>query len=58
MAEWQLGRAKEARDAYNGSVQRMLENNPNDQQQRRFRAEAAELLGIDVAEPTSATTDH
>jgi tetratricopeptide (TPR) repeat protein len=58
MAEWQLGRAKEARDAYDGSVQRMLENSPNDQEQHRFCAEAAELLGIDVTEPTNVTTDR
>jgi hypothetical protein len=36
----------------------MLENSPNDQEQHRFCAEAAELLGIDVTEPTNVTTDR
>jgi Flp pilus assembly protein TadD len=49
MAHWQLGKKEQARKWYGQGVQWMEKNQPNEawnQELRRFRAEAAELLGI------------
>ncbi|MEQ1826989.1 MAG: tetratricopeptide repeat protein [Pirellula sp.] len=46
MAYWQLDEKSEARTWYDQSVDWMDKNKPNDDELRRFRAEAAELLGV------------
>jgi tetratricopeptide (TPR) repeat protein len=46
MAQWQLDKKKEAVGLYNEGVKWMQTNRPKDLELRRFRAEAAELLGI------------
>jgi tetratricopeptide (TPR) repeat protein len=46
MAHWQLGEKDEARTWYDKAVEWMDENKPDDEELIRFRAEAAELLGI------------
>ncbi len=46
MAEWKLGRAEEAHRWYEKSVKWMEENQPNNEVLKRFRTEAAELLGL------------
>jgi superkiller protein 3 len=51
MADWQLGHKEEAQDWYRKAVDWMDKNAPTDDQLIRFRAEAAELLGI--VEPQS-----
>jgi tetratricopeptide (TPR) repeat protein len=47
MAHWQLGRKEEARKWYDKAVAWMDKNQPQNDELRRFRAEAAKLLGID-----------
>jgi tetratricopeptide (TPR) repeat protein len=47
MAHWQLGHKEEARKWYDQAVAWMDKNQPTNQELRRFRAEAAELLGIE-----------
>ena len=51
MAHWQLGDEEQARQWYDQGVAWMRENNPNAAELRRFRAEAAGLLGLDSAPP-------
>jgi tetratricopeptide (TPR) repeat protein len=46
MAHWQLGGQSEARKWYDQAVQWMEKNRPKDDELRRFRAEAEELLQI------------
>jgi non-specific serine/threonine protein kinase/serine/threonine-protein kinase len=46
MAHWQLGDKEEARKCYRRAVEWMQKNKPNDEALRRFRAEAATLLGM------------
>jgi tetratricopeptide (TPR) repeat protein len=46
MAQWKLGERAEARKRYDQAVQWMHRNQPNNEELARFRAEAAELLGI------------
>jgi hypothetical protein len=46
MAHWQLGHKEEARKWFDKAVERMEKNRPSDEELRRFRAEAAELLGV------------
>jgi hypothetical protein len=46
MAHWQLGGKSEARKWYDQGVQWMEKHKPHDDELRRFRAEAAQLLGI------------
>jgi tetratricopeptide (TPR) repeat protein len=46
MASWQLGKAEEARQWYDRAVRWMEKYQPRDEELRRFRAEAAKLLGI------------
>ena len=49
MSHWQLGDSEQARKYYAQAVEWMDKNKPKDDELRRFRAEAAELLGIDRA---------
>jgi tetratricopeptide (TPR) repeat protein len=44
MARWQLGNKDEARKWYRKAVEWMEKNNSKDEELRRFRAEAAQLL--------------
>src|SRR5262249_37319774 len=46
MADWQLGEKKEALAWYDKAVQWMDKHKPKDEELRRFRAEATDLLGI------------
>jgi tetratricopeptide (TPR) repeat protein len=46
MARWQLGEMDRAREWYGRAVQWMDKNQPNDEELRRFRAEARDLLGL------------
>ena len=48
MAHWQLGDKEQARKWYDQAVQWMEKNRPQDEELRRFRAEAAALLGLPV----------
>jgi serine/threonine protein kinase len=47
MAHWRLGDKNEARKWYDEAVQWTEKNRPRDEELRLFRAEAAELLGIE-----------
>jgi serine/threonine protein kinase/tetratricopeptide (TPR) repeat protein len=47
MAHWHLGGKNEARKWYDKAVARMEKHKQNNDELRRFRAEAAELLGIE-----------
>jgi tetratricopeptide (TPR) repeat protein len=47
MAHWQLGNKDEARKWYDKAVQWTDKNQPNNEELRRFRAEAAELMGVE-----------
>jgi hypothetical protein len=46
MAHWQLGETEQARTWYDRAVQWMDKHQPQDEELRRFRTEAAELLGV------------
>ena len=46
MAHWQVGNKEQARQWYGRAVELADKNRPADAQLRRFRAEAAELLGL------------
>jgi Tfp pilus assembly protein PilF len=46
MAHWRLGEKDKAREWYDRAVQWMDKNQPTNEELRRFRAEAAELLGL------------
>jgi tetratricopeptide (TPR) repeat protein len=46
MSQWQLGEEEEARNSYDQAVRWMEKNQPRNEELRRFRAEANELLGI------------
>src|SRR5882757_1697929 len=46
MAHWQLGDKEEARKWYDRAAAWMDKNQPKNEELRRFRAEAAELLGV------------
>jgi tetratricopeptide (TPR) repeat protein len=46
MVHWQLNHKDQAQKAYERAVGWMAKHAPQDEQQRRFRTEAAELLGI------------
>jgi serine/threonine protein kinase/Flp pilus assembly protein TadD len=46
MAHWQLGEKQDARHWYDKAVQWMDKNQPNNEELRRFRAEAEELLKV------------
>jgi tetratricopeptide (TPR) repeat protein/serine/threonine protein kinase len=47
MAQWQLGNKDEARKWYDQAVEWMEKNKPEDEELRRFRAEAESLLRIE-----------
>jgi hypothetical protein len=49
MAHWQLGNKAEARTWHDKAVAWMEKNAPKDEKLIRFRAEAAELLGLKEA---------
>jgi serine/threonine protein kinase/Flp pilus assembly protein TadD len=51
MAHWQRGEREIAREWYGRALAWVDTNKPRDEELRRFRAEAAELLGIGKAEP-------
>jgi hypothetical protein len=51
MAHWQLGQKEEARNWFDKAVEWMDMNHSKNEELRRFRTEAAELLGI--SEPQS-----
>jgi hypothetical protein len=46
MTRWQRGAKKDAREFYDKTVQWMDKNKPRDLELRRFRAEAAQMLGV------------
>jgi superkiller protein 3 len=46
MSHWQLGEKDKAREWYDRAVQWVDKNAPTDEELRRFRAEASELLGV------------
>jgi hypothetical protein len=46
MAHWQLGEKDKAREWFAKAVQWMEKGNPENAERKRFRAEAAELLGV------------
>ncbi len=46
MTHWRMGNKEEARKRYDQAVQWMDKNQPTDEELRRFRAEAAELLAV------------
>jgi serine/threonine protein kinase/Flp pilus assembly protein TadD len=46
MAYWQLGDKQQARSSYDRAMRWMDENQPRDEKLRRWRAEAAALLGV------------
>ena len=52
MAHWQMGEKEQAGKWYDQAVQWMEKNKPQDEELRRFRTEAAELLQL--AEPSKA----
>jgi tetratricopeptide (TPR) repeat protein len=59
MAEWQLGNKDAARDWYKKAVEWMEKNGAANEELVRFRAEAAEFLGVNEekeSEPSSAPT--
>jgi tetratricopeptide (TPR) repeat protein len=57
MAHWQLGEKEEARKWYKMSVEWMEKYESDNDELRRFRAEAAELLGISDPHSTTPTSD-
>jgi tetratricopeptide (TPR) repeat protein len=60
MAHWQLGEKEQARQWYDRAVAWMAKNRPQDEELKRFRAEATNLLGIKdepEAEPIPAPQD-
>src|SRR5262249_29472502 len=46
MAHWQLGEKEKARNWFGQAVQWMDKNQPKNEELRRFRTEAAEVLGL------------
>jgi tetratricopeptide (TPR) repeat protein len=47
MAHWRLGKKDEARKRYDLAVQWMDKNQPKNEELRRFRVEAAQLIGVE-----------
>ena len=47
MAHWKLGEKEKARELYDQAAQWMDKNQPKNEEFRRFRAEAEELMGIE-----------
>jgi tetratricopeptide (TPR) repeat protein len=56
MAHWQLGDEEQARKWYDQAVAWMDKHQPDDEELRRFRAEAAALLGIRADPPPPTAT--
>ena len=56
MAHWQRGKKDEARRWYETAVNRMDKSAPKSETLTRFRAEAAELLGVDPKTPPAPST--
>ena len=50
MSHRQLGNRDEARKWYDQGVEWMEKNSPNNEELRGFRAEATELLGIEIGD--------
>jgi hypothetical protein len=50
MAHWQLGEKDAARESYDRAIQWMEKNAPDNKELIRFRAEAAELLGMNESQ--------
>jgi Flp pilus assembly protein TadD len=48
MSHWQLGEREQAHKDYEQAVQWMQKKQPNNEELRRFRAEAAELLSVNA----------
>ena len=46
MAHWRLGAKDKAREWYDRAVRWMDDNQPKDEELRRFRAEAEDVLGL------------
>jgi tetratricopeptide (TPR) repeat protein len=57
MARWQLGEKELARKSFERAVQWMDKNAPQNEELRRFRAEAEELLGVKRQEPKNKKKD-
>jgi len=55
MAHWQLGDKNQAATWYGKAVNRIDKNQPNDEELRRLRAEASELLGVAGPTPSAGT---
>jgi serine/threonine protein kinase len=55
MAHWQLGQKEEARKWYHKAAEWMDKNHSKNEELRRFRSEAAELLGIAEPQPQQST---
>jgi tetratricopeptide (TPR) repeat protein len=53
MAHWQLGDKEQAHKSYDQAVRWMEKHRPKDKELRRFRAEAAALLGVKESLPTA-----
>jgi tetratricopeptide (TPR) repeat protein len=47
MAHWKLGHKDQAREYYDRAVQWTEKNRADDDEHRRFRAQAADVLGIE-----------
>ena len=60
MVHWRLGDKQQARKWYDRTVQWMEKNWPTDEELRRFRSEAAELLGLPESpkEPEVSKTEE
>jgi hypothetical protein len=51
MAHWQLGHKEDARNWYDNAAAWMDKNQPNSAELDRFRAEAADMLGVNGPAP-------
>jgi tetratricopeptide (TPR) repeat protein len=58
MVQWQLGQEEKARTSYENAVQLTKKLDTYDQDLERFRAEAAELLGVTEPKPTAHLKSH
>jgi serine/threonine protein kinase/Flp pilus assembly protein TadD len=54
MAQWQLGEKEQARKRFDQAVAWINKNQPKDPELLRFRAEAAEILGIEKPPPKAS----
>src|SRR5262249_46331232 len=58
MAYWKLGDKIQARTWYDQSVAWMEKNAPKNEELKRFRSEAEELMGIGTKHKTTDHTEH